>query len=354
MEPKSAETTPDMHLRDLIQLMKRGGMVSVTNIPNDPTFVSSHFDGKTAQAMADRVEISISTDAVLMGEPLELPYKNWRGEISTRKIQPIRLEFGATEWHPEPQWLLVATDIEKNAERSFALKDFNPQQPAPTLAVKALDWYELTSPREDGPAEPTGDWEASCGFGEYSVCFEQDEEMAETPWCAWSPDRNIGNFSSLEKAKAAAQTDYEDRIKLTVCSGDHLSQLENDPKTLRWWCQQLLDIIDNYAFIEDACDEDSDLVNDIRVAVDPAFAPKSSPAKWLQMDEFGHEWDVWVGNFLLAMIRQNQGFVTTLYNGKRNEFSRIGDCIAWVALNVHNYRIDAQIRSDIYSPGLRT
>lgn len=77
-------------------------------------------------ASIKRHEGALSTNAEPVGEPLELPYKNWRGEISTRKLQPIRLEFGATEWHPEPQWLLVATDIEKNVERSFALKDFNP------------------------------------------------------------------------------------------------------------------------------------------------------------------------------------------------------------------------------------
>ncbi len=72
-------------------------------------------------------------------EPLALPYKNWRGEISTRKILPIRLEFGATEWHPEPQWLLIAIDVEKNVERSFALKDFNPPTPASPVTSKAVE-----------------------------------------------------------------------------------------------------------------------------------------------------------------------------------------------------------------------
>ncbi|WP_262527790.1 hypothetical protein [Agrobacterium tumefaciens] len=72
-------------------------------------------------------------------EPLALPYKNWRGEISTRKILPIRLEFSATEWHPEPQWLLIAIDVEKNVERSFALKDFNPPTPASPVTSKAAE-----------------------------------------------------------------------------------------------------------------------------------------------------------------------------------------------------------------------
>ena len=106
---------------------------------------SSVASGDTADCVRAGLEAALSTDAEPVGDPLELPYKNWRGETSTRKIQPIRLEFGATEWHPEPQWLLVAIDIEKNAERSFALKDFNPPQPAPSVAVKALDWERRES-----------------------------------------------------------------------------------------------------------------------------------------------------------------------------------------------------------------
>ena len=46
--------------------------------------------------------------------------------------------------------------------------------------------------------------------------------------------------------------------------------LENDPQTLRWWCQQLLDIIENYDISHDAPEEEIALLNDIRAAVDPA------------------------------------------------------------------------------------
>lgn len=57
-------------------------------------------------------------------EPVTLTYTNWRGETSARAIIPRYVWFGSTEWHPEPQWLLRATDTEKAAERDFALKDF--------------------------------------------------------------------------------------------------------------------------------------------------------------------------------------------------------------------------------------
>jgi predicted DNA-binding transcriptional regulator YafY len=50
-------------------------------------------------------------------------YTNYRGETALRKILPIRVHFGETRWHPEPQWLLDAMDVEKGEERSFAMKD---------------------------------------------------------------------------------------------------------------------------------------------------------------------------------------------------------------------------------------
>jgi hypothetical protein len=83
----------------------------------------------------------------------------------------------------------------------------------PPVTVKALEWVEMTSAREDGPAEPTGDWEASCMLGEYSVCFDPDQNMSEAPWGVWSPNKNIGHYPGIDEAKAAAQADYEARIR---------------------------------------------------------------------------------------------------------------------------------------------
>jgi hypothetical protein len=59
-------------------------------------------------------------------EPVKLTYTNYRGETAERTIIPKSIRFGSTEWHPEPQWLLLALDVEKNADREFALKDFGP------------------------------------------------------------------------------------------------------------------------------------------------------------------------------------------------------------------------------------
>ncbi len=55
--------------------------------------------------------------------PLAFEYTNWEGKTAVRKIQPIEVWYGKTEWHPEEQWFLKAIDVEKDAERNFALKD---------------------------------------------------------------------------------------------------------------------------------------------------------------------------------------------------------------------------------------
>lgn len=52
-------------------------------------------------------------------------YTNYKGETAHRIIVPDKIWFGATEWHPEDQWLLDAFDLEKNALRNFALKDIH-------------------------------------------------------------------------------------------------------------------------------------------------------------------------------------------------------------------------------------
>lgn len=54
---------------------------------------------------------------------VKIVYTNYKGETAVRTIIPKELKFGSTEYHKEEQWLLVADDLEKNAERTFAMKD---------------------------------------------------------------------------------------------------------------------------------------------------------------------------------------------------------------------------------------
>ena len=55
-------------------------------------------------------------------------YTNWKGVTAFRRIIPKKIFFGSTEWHKEEQWLLEAYDVDKNADRSFAVKDIKSWQ----------------------------------------------------------------------------------------------------------------------------------------------------------------------------------------------------------------------------------
>ena len=59
-------------------------------------------------------------------KPLIVRYTNYRGEVSVRRIRPIRVYWGSNKWHPEPQWLMDVWDDDKHAARSMALKDIQP------------------------------------------------------------------------------------------------------------------------------------------------------------------------------------------------------------------------------------
>jgi len=56
-------------------------------------------------------------------------YRNHRGVSGVRRVIPIEPRFGTTEWHPEPQWLLRAFDLDKQSEREFAMSEIAPVPP---------------------------------------------------------------------------------------------------------------------------------------------------------------------------------------------------------------------------------
>lgn len=68
---------------------------------------------------------------------LRFGYRNHRGEYAARTAYPLRVAFGSTVWHPKPQWLLHAYDVERKAVRSFAMDDMMP------LGIRPLSRDEL-------------------------------------------------------------------------------------------------------------------------------------------------------------------------------------------------------------------
>lgn len=112
--------------------------------------------------MTDR---TVPIDPTLADAPLVFTYRNWRGEVSTRRVQPIAVRFGSTEWHPEAQWLLQAIDIDKGEEREFAMKDIAASPAAPGAevaeAIHAARGFDPRDKAVSGAGVPYGEWAAT-------------------------------------------------------------------------------------------------------------------------------------------------------------------------------------------------
>ncbi len=72
-------------------------------------------------------ELSLANFLIALKGPVEFEceYRNWRGEVATRRLRAIAFWYGSTEWHPTPGLMLKAIDLDKNAERDFAAADFS-------------------------------------------------------------------------------------------------------------------------------------------------------------------------------------------------------------------------------------
>jgi predicted DNA-binding transcriptional regulator YafY len=60
-----------------------------------------------------------------------IEYTSYRGIRSKRRILPLSIAFTSNEWHPEPQWILTAHDLDRDVERHFAMKDVHSWTPQP-------------------------------------------------------------------------------------------------------------------------------------------------------------------------------------------------------------------------------
>lgn len=58
-----------------------------------------------------------------------LDYTNWKGERRDRRIMPLTLWFGVSEFHDTPQWFIRAMDLERNVMRDFSLSTIHGVQP---------------------------------------------------------------------------------------------------------------------------------------------------------------------------------------------------------------------------------
>lgn len=52
-------------------------------------------------------------------------YRNYKGEVGYRRVRPLSIRYGTSEWHPEKQWLMRGYDTVNDKEREFAMKDMS-------------------------------------------------------------------------------------------------------------------------------------------------------------------------------------------------------------------------------------
>jgi hypothetical protein len=84
-----------------------------------------------AQRVAQAAREGQATVPTYLGPPLRVRYRNHRGEEAERRIRPVRLWYGTTPWHDEPQYLLEALDLDRGELRNFALRDVQRWGPPP-------------------------------------------------------------------------------------------------------------------------------------------------------------------------------------------------------------------------------
>jgi len=64
---------------------------------------------------------------------VEIDYTNHRGERRWRRVLPMKLTYGLSEWHPGNQWILLAHCHEKNQAREFAMSEVHGWRPVAQL-----------------------------------------------------------------------------------------------------------------------------------------------------------------------------------------------------------------------------
>lgn len=66
---------------------------------------------------------SILGDKNIEDIAIKVIYKNYRGEVGLRRIIPLDIFYGSSEFHKEQQWLMKVWDVDKKDYRTYALRD---------------------------------------------------------------------------------------------------------------------------------------------------------------------------------------------------------------------------------------
>lgn len=84
---------------------------------------------------------------------VEILYTNYKGRKALRCIRPEKIVFEAgNDYHPEPQWLLFAVDLEDGKLKAWAMSGIHDwRSVCQTIANSAVE----TKPSLENPIAPT-------------------------------------------------------------------------------------------------------------------------------------------------------------------------------------------------------
>ena len=86
---------------------------------------------------------------IIFGQQTQFEYIKYKGIKSTLNVIPMSLYFGATEFHPENQWLMVAYDLDKQCERTFALNDIIVGSFADQIELGSWKQHKISTPHNN-------------------------------------------------------------------------------------------------------------------------------------------------------------------------------------------------------------
>lgn len=107
-----------------------------------------------------------------------IDYTNHRGQKSQRRIIPIMIGLSATEWHPDEQWLLQAWDLDKRADRTFAMKDIHGWKPDDQPLTSADFHPHIPAPIQEFGTSPAMTFEQKLIT---NLTFEQGQDLVYLP-----------------------------------------------------------------------------------------------------------------------------------------------------------------------------
>lgn len=106
-------------------------------------------------------------------DSVSIDYTNYKGQRALRLVMPQHIFWGATSYHREPQWMLIAIDVIRGVSREFAMRDIHAWGQAKVVGVTPT---ALTPSEQERVRQKYGD-NAKDLLEEIRSCFTRDDDL---------------------------------------------------------------------------------------------------------------------------------------------------------------------------------